>query len=63
MQITLQTKVLDALKMSKEVKKIFNKYELSCPECKGISQDTIQKVIINNGLDSKKFLNDLNGAL
>ncbi len=60
MKITKETKVLDAVKNLKSSVKVFNKYNLDCPGCKGAVEDTIEKVAINNGLDLEKFINELN---
>ena len=48
--------------MSPEVMSIFKKYGLYCPRCKGVGEDTIEKIAICNGMDVKAFVNELNGA-
>ena len=63
MKIAGNTNVIEAFKMSKEINKVFNRYNLDCPGCKGAGEDTIEKVAINNGLDLQIFLDDLNKAL
>ncbi len=63
MKITKATKALDALKMSNEIMKIFKKRGLYCPRCKGIGEDTIERIAFCNGIDVKEFLNELNDAL
>ncbi len=63
MKITKETKALDALRMSGNIIKVFQMHNLYCPGCKGISQDTIEKVAICNGMDIREFLEELNGAL
>lgn len=63
MKINSDTKVNEALKMSKEVRKVFSDYKLVCPSCKGMVQDSIKKVAVNNGLELNKFIEDLNKVL
>ena len=63
MKITKGTKALDAMRMSRKVVKVFEDYRLYCPSCKGIREETIEKIAVTNGLDIKEFLNDLNAAL
>ena len=55
MQISENTTVDDAIKKSKNVIKIFKKYNLDCTSCKGKNEDTIKIVAQNNGLDLKKY--------
>jgi len=62
MKITEKMKVQEALKGSKELLKVFNKYKLDCPQCKGSVEDTIEKVAQHNGLDLEKFIEELNSA-
>lgn len=62
MEITLETKIFDALKNSENVRSVFKKYNLICSECKGSKQDSIHKAIINNGLNEEVFLKELNEA-
>jgi len=62
MKITKDMTVHDVLKHSKGTLKIFKKYRLDCPGCRGAAQDTIEIVSINRGLDLKSFLSDLNSA-
>ncbi|HOP63070.1 MAG TPA: disulfide oxidoreductase [Spirochaetota bacterium] len=62
MVIKKNTFVPDALKASKNVADVFNKYNLRCLKCKGMVQDTIEKVAFNNGLDLQLFLEELNKA-
>lgn len=62
MKITGNTTVVDAIKNSKEVVKIFKKHQLDCPGCMGAIEDTIQKVAENNGLDLAGFIDELNGV-
>jgi hypothetical protein len=63
MKITKSTKAPDAIKLSGNIIKIFQKYNLYCPRCKGISEDTIEKIAICNGMDVQKFVDELNSAL
>ena len=63
MKIEKTTKIIDALKLSKGVKEILQKYNLDCAGCKGAVEDTIEKVAFNNGLDLKMFLNELNNKM
>ncbi len=63
MKISAKSQLTDVLKMSKNVQGVFKKYNLVCPGCKGASEETIEKVAINNGLNLKELLADLNNAL
>jgi hypothetical protein len=63
MTISENTTVEKALKMSKNIIRVFRKYNLYCPECKGNREDTVKMVALNNGLNIKKFLKELNEAL
>lgn len=62
MEITKTTYVPEALKLSKHVADVFRKHNLRCLSCKGIAEDTIEKVAFNNGIDLKSFLEELNKA-
>lgn len=62
-KIIKTTPALEALKMSNEIMKIFKKHGLYCPQCKGLGQDTIEKIAICNGMDVKEFVSELNAAL
>ena len=63
MKITKNTRAVDALKLSNNVIKIFRKYNLYCPGCKGLGEETIEKIAVCNGMDVKEFLDELNGSL
>jgi hybrid cluster-associated redox disulfide protein len=63
MKITEKTTVQDAMKISKQVTRVFAKYNLDCPGCRGSSQDTIEKAASNNGINLSLFLKDLNKAV
>jgi hypothetical protein len=63
MKITKSTKVPDAIKLSDSILQIFKKYDLYCPRCKGVGEDTIEKVAICNGMDVQIFVDELNSAL
>ena len=63
MKITKATKALDAFKMSGEIVKLFKKRGLYCPACKGISEETIEKIAICNGMDVSAFVKELNDVL
>lgn len=63
MKITKDTMALDALRMSGSVIRIFQELHLSCPGCKEITRDTIEKVALCNGLDLGTFVEKLNDAL
>ncbi|HDP80089.1 MAG TPA: DUF1858 domain-containing protein [Spirochaetes bacterium] len=56
------TTVLEAVKKYAGVTAVFSKYRLDCPTCRGAGQDTIEKVALNNGMDLKKLLAELNEA-
>jgi len=62
MTISENITVEKALKMSKNTM-VFRKYNLYCPECRGNSEDTMKVVALNNRLNLKKFLKELNEAL
>ena len=63
MKITAETNAAEALKMSKKVADVFNRYNLPCAGCKGLKEDRIGRIAFNNGLDPEKFIKDLNAAL
>jgi len=63
MKITSKTSVSEAMKASKKVKAVFVQYNLDCPGCKGMSECTVEKVAVNNGLDIKALLSELNRAI
>ncbi|MCP4134450.1 MAG: hypothetical protein GY754_25985 [bacterium] len=62
MKIDAKTRVTDALQSSKEVVKVFKKYDLYCPACKGADEDTIKIVAHHHALNLEEFLSELNGA-
>lgn len=62
MKISEKTTVEEAMKKSPEAARVFRKYKLDCPDCRGAGQDTIAMVALNNGLDLKVLLQDLNDA-
>lgn len=61
MEITGQTMATDALKV-KGVADVFRKYDLYCLKCKGIVQETIEKICYNKNLVLEDFLKELNQA-
>jgi hypothetical protein len=63
MKITAETNASDALKASKKMADIFNKYKLPCTGCKGIKEETIGRIAFNNGLDQVEFIADLNSVI
>ncbi len=63
MEIKEKTTVEDAIKKSREVVKVFERHHLDCPGCRGYREDTIEKVALNNGLDLRSFLKELNAAV
>ena len=63
MEIKAGTNVSEALKMSRKVADVFRKYELDCLTCKGVVQETVDKIAFNNGLILADFLKELNDAL
>lgn len=63
MKITAETNASDALKMSKKVADILNKYSPGCTGCKGIREETIGRIAFNQGIDPEKFIADLNSAI
>ncbi len=63
MEINEKTTVADTIKKSRETVKVFMRYGLDCPGCKGSKEDTIEKVAFNNGIDLKILIKELNAAL
>ena len=63
MKFNETTSIFEVLKKSKNTLKVFTKYNLDCPGCKGSSQDTIRNVAINNGLDLDVFIKELNDCI
>ncbi len=62
MEIKKSTYVPEALKASKHVAEVFRKHDLKCLKCKGMVEDTIEKVAFNNGIELQSFLDELNKA-
>lgn len=62
MAITEKMTVIQVLKNSQNTKNVFKKYNLYCTGCRGNTEDTIEKVAINNGLDVASFVKELNKA-
>lgn len=62
MEINKNTYVPEALKVSKHVADVFRQHNLRCLKCKGMVEDTIEKVAFNNGIDLQHFLDELNKA-
>ena len=62
MEIKKNTYVPEALKISKHGADVFRKHNLDCLSCKGMIEDTIEKVAFNNGLELQPFLDELNKA-
>jgi len=63
MKIIKTMKAVDALKLSKNVIEVFRKHDLYCAGCKGLGQETIEKIAVCNGMDVQRFLDELNGSL
>ncbi|HNR87429.1 MAG TPA: disulfide oxidoreductase [Spirochaetota bacterium] len=63
MKIKETTTVEEAIKKGPRVVEVFQQYRLDCPSCRGLKEDTIRIVAVNNGLDLKKLLDDLNAAM
>jgi Zn-finger nucleic acid-binding protein len=62
MQISEKTIASEVLKKYKNTASVFNSYNLNCPSCRGVEQDTLEKIIINNGLDPQKFMEEIREA-
>jgi hypothetical protein len=60
--ITGDIHVSDLFSNDPGLMKVFVQYGLQCPSCKGIEQDTIARVAVNNGLNLDEFLLALNKA-
>jgi hybrid cluster-associated redox disulfide protein len=63
MKISAKTHIAETFKMSKDILKVYEKYGLECPGCKGAGEDTVEIAALNYGLDLNQFLNDLNKAV
>jgi len=63
MKISAETNAAEALKMSKKIAEVFNKYNLYCTGCKCIKEETIGRIAFNQGLDRDNFISELNSAL
>ncbi|HSV98475.1 MAG TPA: disulfide oxidoreductase [Spirochaetota bacterium] len=63
MEIKGKTTVEEAMKKSTAVAAVFKKHRLDCASCRGAKEDTIEKVALNNGLDLKALLKELNRSL
>jgi hypothetical protein len=63
MKISEKTHILETLKMSGNIQKVYEKYGLDCPGCKGAGQETVEMAALNYGLDLNTFLSDLNNAV
>jgi len=63
MKIKSDTNAAEALKMSKKIADVFREYNLECASCKGMVNETIEKIAFNKGLTLDHFLNDLNNAV
>ena len=63
MKIKSDTNAAEALKMSKKIADVFRDYNLECVSCKGVSNETIEKIAFNKGLALDNFLKDLNEAI
>ncbi len=63
MEIKPSTNAAEALKMSKNVAEVFRSYNLDCLACKGVVEETVDKIAFNNGISLDVFLEDLNNAL
>ncbi len=62
MEINENMNAAEALKV-KGVADVFRKYDLYCLKCKGIVQETIEKVCYNRNIDKETFLNELNKSV
>jgi hybrid cluster-associated redox disulfide protein len=62
MKITKESKIVDIIRDNRETLKVFDKYGLICPTCKGATEDTVRHVAVNNGLDVESFLTELQKA-
>ena len=58
--ITGDLHVSDLFEQNPDLMKVFEKYGLHCPSCRGIEQDTLSRVAVNNGLNLDEFLVTLN---
>lgn len=61
MKIDGNTMAVDALKI-KGVVEVFKKYDLYCIKCKGMVQETIDKICFNKHLSRDEFIEELNKA-
>jgi len=58
--ITGDNHVSDLFEKNPDQMKVFVQFGLHCPSCRGIEQDTIARVAVNNGLNLDEFLAALN---
>lgn len=62
MEITPKTRLRDVLKECSAARDVLEKYNLNCMGCHGLAQDSLNHVIINNGLNPEEFLKELQDA-
>ncbi|MFW5770745.1 MAG: DUF1858 domain-containing protein [Spirochaetota bacterium] len=62
MKIDENTKIKEIISGNSTVAAVFKKHNLDCLACRGLEQDTVKQVAINNGLDVNDFLKELNEA-
>jgi len=63
MKINENTKIKEIISGNSTVAGVFKKHNLDCLACRGLEQDTVKQVAVNNGLDLNVFLKELNEAL
>ena len=62
MEISEKTTIAEAIKKSKGVLNVLTKHNLYCAGCRGSVNDTLEIVAENNGLDVKKFLEEIRSS-
>ena len=61
-KITKDMTFLQVMRMSPEVLKVLDRYQLGCVGCMGAKHETIEKGAMAHGLDVEELLEALNAA-
>jgi hybrid cluster-associated redox disulfide protein len=60
MSITKDMKILDVLKMDRNLANVFQLNGLMCPGCPSASKETLEDAAAIHGINLGKLINDLN---
>ncbi len=63
MEINEHTRLSDLLDRSPALAKVFKKHGLHCLSCRGIAEETVGKIAVNNGLSPGDLVRELNKAM